>query len=205
MRLHCVLALGLLAGMPAMASTVYPVQAGSSLQFQGTQQGEKFTGAIKQFDARINFDPGQLANSSFEVTMQLKSMDTRSTERDLAMQTSDWFDVSHYPIATFKTTSFRQTPQGVAADADLTIKGRSKHIIFPFVWQKTPAGATLDAKVPLDRLDFGLGAGEWSDESMVGHRVDVIVHLVLGPAVATPDPVAPKSNVHQTKPPSQKK
>lgn len=185
-----------LAGMLALcrgfaAVPVYPLQSASQLQFQGTQQGEKFTGLISRFEARIAYDPANAVSSSFDVTMQLKSMDSRNAERDQAMQTADWFDVSHYPVATFRTVAFRTTPQGTVADADLTIKGRTKRIVFPFQWLKTATGATLDARVTVDRLDFGLGAGEWADDSLVGRKVDVIVHLVLlspplpGPAGAS--------------------
>ena len=87
----------------------------------------------------------------------------------------------------------RATATGAVADADVTIKGRTKRIAFPFTWSGRAGGATLDARVTLDRLDFGLGAGEWADESMVGRKVDVIVHLTLGPPAvpATPPPAKP--------------
>ena len=169
------------AAKPIVAAPVplYSVQPASTLQFQGTQQGERFTGRVMTFDARIAFDPARLAESSFDVSMQLKSLDSRNAERDQAMQTADWFDVARYPVATFRTVAFRSTSQGLVADADLTIKGRTKRIVFPFQWQPGTGLATLDARVSLDRLDFGLGAGEWADDSLVGRRVDVLVHLQL--------------------------
>lgn len=192
------MSLGLvLVASVGQAAPIYSVQSNSTLQFQGTQQGEKFNGAIKVFEARIAYDSADLVHASFDVTMQLKSIDSRNLERDQAMQTPDWFDTGRYPTAVFKTIAFRSTPQGAVADADLTIKGHTKRIAFPFQFQKTSAGATLDSRVTLDRLDFGLGAGEWADESMVGRRVDVIVHLNLIPqAVPTgvKAPVAQKKN-----------
>jgi len=176
----------LLSGVGHAAAT-YSVQANSTLQFQGTQQGEKFTGAIKAFDARIAYDPADLGQSSFDVTIQLKSIDSRNLERDQALQTPDWFDVSRHPTATFKTVSFRAATQGAVAEADLTIKGHTKRITFPFTFQKTGSAAILDSRVTIDRLDFGLGAGEWADDSMVGRRVEVSVHLNLLP-IAPPAP-----------------
>jgi polyisoprenoid-binding protein YceI len=35
--------------------------------------------------------------------------------------------------------------------------------------------------VRLDRRDFGLGTGEWADESVVARPVEVNVHLTLRP------------------------
>jgi polyisoprenoid-binding protein YceI len=182
------------AAKPTVPAPVplYAVQPGSALQFQGTQQGERFTGRVMQFDARITFDATRLPESNFDVTMQLKSLDSRNAERDQAMQTTDWFDVSRYPTATFRTVAFRSTPQGPVADADLTIKGRTKRIVFPFQWQPNGSLATLDARVTLDRLDFGLGAGEWADDSVVGRRVEVLVHLQLNKTAPPTISPAPK-------------
>ena len=171
--------LGCMAVTMAIGAPIYPVATGSTLQFQGAQQGEKFVGAIRAYDAKIAFDPADTAHSLFDVSMQLKSIDSTSLERDQAMQTVDWFDTGHYPLATFRTVAFRSRGTGWVADADLSSKGRTKRIAFPFQFQKSATGAILDAKVALNRLDFGLGAGEWADDSMVGHRVEVWVHLVL--------------------------
>ena len=107
--------------------------------------------------------------------------------------TADWFDVAHFPVATFRTVAMRATPTGVVADADLSIKGRTKRIVFPFAWKATGTGATLDARVTLDRLDFGLGGGEWADESTVARKVDVVVHLTLGPPAIPAPPAKPGS------------
>jgi cytochrome b561 len=178
----------------APAYTVVPAQ--SSLSFVGTQQGEKFTGLIRDFDARIGYAAEDPAHSALDVTIRLKSIDSKSPDRDQALATADWFDFAKFPTATFRTVAIRVTPAGPVGDADLTIKGHTKRIAFPFTWKAAGAGATLDARVTLDRLDFGLGAGDWADESTVGRKVEVVVHLTLAgapPAVATPGakPVKP--------------
>jgi polyisoprenoid-binding protein YceI len=78
--------------------------------------------------------------------------------------------------------ALRPSAGGATADADLTIRGKTKRIAFPFRFTTNGTGATLDARVTLDRLDYGLGTGEWADDSVIGHKVDVLVHLVLKPA-----------------------
>jgi polyisoprenoid-binding protein YceI len=184
------LGMAILACAPAIAAPLYAVvPAQSSLSFVGTQQGEKFTGAIRDFDARIEYSADDLATSKLDVTIHMKSLDTKSPDRDQALATADWFDFAKFPTATFRTVAIRTTPAGPVGDADLTIKGRTKRIAFPFAWKAGNTGATLDARVTLDRLDFGLGAGDWADESMVGRKVEVVVHLTLA-APATPVPQA---------------
>jgi cytochrome b561 len=178
--------------VPAVAAPLYSVvPAQSSLSFIGTQQGEKFTGAIRDFDARIEYAPEDLAGSKLAVTMRLRSIDTKSPDRDQAIATADWFDFAKFPTATFHTVAIHTTATGPVGDADLTIKGRTKRIAFPFAWKIVGSGATLDARVTLNRLDFGLGAGEWADDDTVGHKVEVVVHLTLVAAPpATPPPAA---------------
>jgi polyisoprenoid-binding protein YceI len=185
----CIAVAGLaLADPPAYVA----VPGQSSLSFVGTQQGEKFTGVIKDYDARIAYAPDQLAAGRIDVTMRLKSIDTKSQERDSALAGADWFDYAHFPTATFHLAGLRAQPNGAVGDADLTIKGHAKRVAFPFTWKAAGANAVLDARVVLDRLDFGLGTGEWSDESVVGRKVEVVVHLVLAPAAPAVVPPAPR-------------
>lgn len=187
-----VLAVALAIGVVAMcaraevsaadAPAYVPVAAQSSLSFSGTQQGEKFTGVFRQFDARIAYAPDQLPSSHIDVTIRLNSLDSKSPDRDSALAGADWFDFTKFPTATFRAATIRMTPAGPVGDADLTIKGRTKRISFPFVWKADSAKTVLDARVTLDRLDFGVGAGDWADETVAGRSVEVIVHLVLAAA-----------------------
>lgn len=169
-------------GLPAIAAapawTVDPAQ--STLSFVGTQQGEKFTGVFKRFKATVRYAPGDLAGSALDVSIDVTSVDSKSPDRDQALATDAWFDFKRYATATFRSVGpLRASPNGATADADLSIHGHTKRIAFPFRFVATGPSATLDARVTLDRLDYGLGAGEWADDSVIGHKVDVIVHLVL--------------------------
>lgn len=179
-------AIALLAGAlsaraAAPAWTADPAQ--STLTFVGTQQGEKFSGVFRRFRAAVQFGAADLATSSLDVTIDMTSVDSRSSDRDQALATDAWFDVKRYASATFKSVGpLRASAGGATADADLTIRGRTKRIAFPFRFAVNGASATLDARVTLDRLDYGLGAGEWADDAVIGRKVDVVVHLVLHPA-----------------------
>jgi polyisoprenoid-binding protein YceI len=178
-----VLALGLATSAPADAPSFAPLLARSSLSFTGIQQGEQFTGTIRDFDARVLYAPDQLPSSRIDATIRLKSLDTGNEERDQALAGADWFDFAQFPTASFRAATIRATPTGLVGEAELTIKGHTKRLAFPFSWKTEGSGATLDARVTLDRLDFGLGAGEWADESIVGRQIEVIVHLELTTAV----------------------
>lgn len=157
-------------------------QAGSSLRFSGTQQGEAFSGEFRNFESSIRFDPADPGSARFDVTIDVTSADTANSERDETMLGTEFFDISRFPKARFVTTQFRQiAPGAFEADATLTIRDKSVALKFPFNWSGDARSAELKAKVTLDRLAFDVGSGEWEDEESIGHKVDVLVHLKLAP------------------------
>jgi len=178
-------ALALIVPCAAHAATTWVVDpAHSTLSFATTQQGEKFTGSFGKFEALIQYDEKDIADSKLEVNIDVKSADTHSRDRDQTLASADWFDTAHQPTATFRSVAMRMTARGPTADADLTIKGKTERIAFPFKFTVNGSDATLDGQVTLDRIAFGLGTGEWADESVVGRKVDVTTHLVLHAAPA---------------------
>ena len=71
----------LLFSNPALAAD-WTVQAGSTLGFSSSQQGEAFEGRFDKFSAQIRFDPAKLALCRFDVGIQLASANTHNSERD---------------------------------------------------------------------------------------------------------------------------
>ena len=154
--------------------------AHSALTFTGTYQDEKFEGRFKRFDAKIDYDPADLAHAKFDVTIDIASVDTANTERDQALPGKDFFDIVQFPRAHFVTTRFRKAANGdVLADGMLSLHGVSKPVTLAVKFSQAGNGATLDVDTTLKRLDFGIGSGDWADTSMIGNGVAVHGHLVL--------------------------
>lgn len=164
------------------AAADWKQQAGSTLGFTGQQQGEAFQGQFRKFASTIRFDPAVLAEARFDVSIDIASADSANSERDETMLGAEFFDSKKFPKARFTTSAFRQIAPGkFEADATLTIRDKRVALKFPFTWSGDAKSAVLKAKVTLDRLAFGLGTGDWEDESSVGHKVDVNVQLKLAP------------------------
>ena len=157
--------------------------ARSKLSFSGTQQGEAFTGRFNRFTPRINFAPNALAASQWTVNIDAKSNDSANAERDETMRTADWFDVAHYPTATYTARTFRagSTAGFYVAEGELVIKGRKAQVPLTFRWTPAADGksATLSGQVVVDRHAFALGTGDWADDAWVGRSVTVGVQLAL--------------------------
>jgi polyisoprenoid-binding protein YceI len=153
--------------------------AESSLTFKGSYQGESFDGRFRKFDATIVYDSAEFANSKFDVSVDLASADTGSSERDDALKGDDFFATGKFPKAHFVTSAFAKTADGsVEAKGTLTIRDHSKPVALKVKFAETGNTATLDVDTVLKRADFGLGAGsDWAD---VGADVPVHGHLVLG-------------------------
>ena len=184
MKRIAIAALLLMTGSPLAAGAhAWKVDpAHSALAFTGTYQDEKFEGRFKRFDAKIDYDPADLAHAKYDVTVDIASVDTANTERDQALPGKDFFDTARFPRAHFVTTRFRKSASGeVLADGTLSLRGVARPVTLAVKFTQAGNGATLDVDATLKRLDFGIGSGDWSDTSMIGNEISVHGHLVLEP------------------------
>jgi polyisoprenoid-binding protein YceI len=164
----------------AASAADYTVQSGSTLGFTGSFQGSSFNGQFNKWTAAINYDATKLASSKFDVTVDLSSAKTGDSDRDSALPGPNFFDVAKYPQAHFVTTGFRQQGSQVIADGTLTLHGVTKPVSLNVTFKPQGSGATLDVSGTLNRLDFGVGGGDYKDTSVIAADVKVTAHLVLG-------------------------
>jgi polyisoprenoid-binding protein YceI len=165
---------------PAPARTWSVDAAHSKLGFTNTYQNVEYTGQFRRFDAVIDYDPGDLAHAKFDVSVDLTSLDTQNSERDQTALGADFFDAAKFPRAHFATTAFHKAADGkVIAEGVLTLRGVSKPVALTVSFKPDGNGATLDVTAQVKRLDFGIGAGQWADPSMIGNGVAVHGHLQL--------------------------
>jgi polyisoprenoid-binding protein YceI len=164
---------------PAIAAD-WTVQADKShLGFSGTQTGAPFKGSFGKWMAEIAFDPAHPETGHAKVTIDLASAHTGDTQRDTALPQSDWFDVKHFPQATFEATGF--TPKGgdaYEAAGKLTIRGVTKDVVLPFTLAVAGDGATAKGHLGLARTAFGVGQGPWTSGEWVALEVGVDFDLV---------------------------
>jgi polyisoprenoid-binding protein YceI len=172
----------LTAGFAGAAPAGYSADPGQSrLEFLGTQAGASFKGVFHKFTAAISFAPDALADSHFDVQIDMTSLDSQDRDRDSTMRGPDIFDVAHFPAARYVTRSFAKSTAGFTAVGALTLHGVTRDVPLAFQFATTPAGARLDGSATLKRLDFGVGKGDWKSTDMVADSVTVKFSLVLAP------------------------
>ena len=69
----------------------------------------------------------------------------------------EYFDVGKYPAINFISTTITKDQNGYAVTGNLTIKGVTKSITFPFTVENQENGIQLNGEFNINRLDFGVG------------------------------------------------
>lgn len=165
----------------AYAATQWVMQPGqSTLTFTATQAGAPFEGKFEKFSADIRFDPADLTKSRFEVRIDLASVDSQDGERDDTLRGPDLFAVEKWPTATYVAERFEHKGgTKFGAHGRLTLRGVTREVPIEFTFETDKRGAWLKGTGKLNRLDFGVGQGEWKDTESVANEVQVRYALLL--------------------------
>jgi polyisoprenoid-binding protein YceI len=165
----------LLLSSPVMAASNWTIDA-AQVQFKGKDGGKDFTGEFKKLTPVISFDVADLKNSSIEVTVDTSSILTGNSTYDGVLPTPEWFNVTKFPNAVFKSKSIKSIDDThFEADGTLTILGISKDIILSFKLTTQNGKAHANGDVTIKRLDFGLGQSVDAKGDTVSN--DVTVHF----------------------------
>jgi polyisoprenoid-binding protein YceI len=160
----------------------FTADAGQSrLEFLGVQAGADFKGVFHKFTSRVDFAPDALASSRIDVQIDMNSVDSMDKDRDATMRGKDVFDVAHNPAAHYVTKTISKTPAGFTAVGSLTLRGVTKDVPIEFQFAPAGTGAKLTGSAKLNRLDFGVGKGDWKSTDTVGDAVKINFALVLKP------------------------
>jgi polyisoprenoid-binding protein YceI len=123
-------------------------------------------GYFRDFTGMVNYDAKDVTKSTVEFTAKTTSVDTGVDRRDNHLRTADFFEVEKYPELTFKSTKIEKKGNGLVLTGDLTMKGVTKSISFPFnvvgFLKDAKSGATrmgATAETVINRKDFGVNYG----------------------------------------------
>ncbi|MCM3616029.1 YceI family protein [Sutcliffiella horikoshii] len=143
-------------------------------------------GGFQEYDATIVADPTDLTTADIEFTVDVASIDTRSSDRDAHLRSADFFDVDNHPKMTFKATTIEKTDDNeYNVTGDLTLRGSTKSETFSVVfegtgqdpWGNEKAGFAVEGK--LKRSDYGLtwNAPLEAGGVLVGDQIKIALQL----------------------------
>jgi polyisoprenoid-binding protein YceI len=146
------------------------------IQFKIKNAGLSVDGSFKGLSGTIVFDANKPTESSFEVSLDAKTVNTGNNSRDGHLKKKDYFDVETYPKIGFKSKKTEATKTGYLTTGNLTIKGKTKEITILFTYSEKNSEGLFTGNVVLNRLDFGVGESSWilSDEVTILLNIKVL-------------------------------
>lgn len=141
---------------------------------------------FKKFVAQIDFDSTKPDAAKASVEIDIASFDLGDAEYNKEVTKKEWFNAAQFPKATFVSSSIKASagaPAGTKYDVagKLTIKGKTADVRFPLMVKKEGSSQVFDGAVPIKRLTFNIGEGEWKDTGMVADDVTIKFHVVTAP------------------------
>lgn len=136
---------------------------------------------FKKFAATIDYDAAKPELAKASVEIDTASLDVGEAEMNKEVAKKDWFNSAQYPKATFVSSSIKPAGAGkMMVNGKLSIKGKSTDVSFPLT-VKTEAGKQVfEGALPIKRLTYNIGEGEWKDTSMVADEVVIKFRVAAG-------------------------
>ncbi len=154
--------------------------AKSTLVAISRQMSVPVEGRFTKFDAQIAFDPAKPQAGTARITVDTGSYDLGDASYNDSVRGPEWFDAKAYPQATFVSTALTPTgPNQFRVNGKLTIKGHTEAVVVPIVVTQQGTTQTFDGTLPVHRLAFNVGTGEWKDTSTVADEVLIKFHIVV--------------------------
>jgi len=158
--------------------------AHSGIYFSVQHILSKTHGFFEDFEGTTYFDPNNLGGSSFNFTVQVKSVNTNNRKRDGHLRSGDFFSVKEYPVMSFKSTGImHKGGNQYVVEGTMTVKDVTKSVSIPFTFfgtQDNPFNpkesvAGFEARFTIDRLAYNVGNGKFLKMGVVGKDVEVVI------------------------------
>jgi len=163
---------------PAAATRLVPDK--SQIAFVSKQMGVPVEGTFKKFDAQVAFDPRKPEGGSVALQIDTGSASLGVPMSDAELPKAPWFDTAHFPQASFQSSAIKALGDGRFEMAGkLTIKNISRQVTVPVSIAPANGHAVASGSFTIQRLDYKVGDGEWTDTSVVANEVLVRFKFTL--------------------------
>ena len=151
----------------------------STLSFTYRQMGVPMKGDFSRFTAQIAYDPAQPTTASARFEVDLSSIDVGYSDGNDEILKADWLDTSKYPTAHFISREITPLDNNtLAIKGELNIKGKTLAVTAPLTITKKGNTQIFSGSLPINRLNFAIGEGLWSDLNVVANEITIHFHLV---------------------------
>jgi polyisoprenoid-binding protein YceI len=149
--------------------------AQKGVTFKIKNAGFNVNGSFEKFTSDIVYNPSDLAQSKFNGTIMVTSINTGINKRDEHLRKPDYFDVATFPELIFKSASVKSiSAEKIEVTGQLTIKKVSKTVTMPVTIKKVGNQNEFVGSLEINRRDYGVG-----DKSFILSDKVVITITVL--------------------------
>ena len=146
------------------------------------QIGVAVESRFMKFGAQIDFDAASPDASKASVDIDVGSFDLGDPDYNREVLKKEWFNAAQFPKANFISTKIRGNGPGkLEVSGKLTIKGKTTEVSFPMSVKKEGALQVFEGSLPIRRLTFNIGDGEWKDTSVVADEVVIRFRVFAKP------------------------
>jgi len=180
-RLHALVAASLFASALAGAAPLKTDPARSSVAAVFKQMNVPVEAKFKAFSASIDYDAARPEASKAAVEIQTSTLDLGDAEYNRELAKKEWFNTAQFPTARFVSTAIKAAGPGkLNVAGKLTLKGKTADVNFPLTVKQDAGKQVFEGQLPIRRLAFNIGEGEWKDTSMVADEVIIKFRVTAG-------------------------
>lgn len=165
--------------LPVLAATLKADPAKSSITATFKQLNVPVDAKFRKFDAQIVYDAAKPDASKANVDIDVASFDLGDPDYNKEVLKKEWFNAAQFPKATFVSSQIKPAAGGkLDVTGKLTIKGKTTDVSFPMTVKKDGGSQVFEGALPIKRLTYNIGEGEWKDTGMVADEVTIKFRVV---------------------------
>ncbi|WP_315821327.1 YceI family protein [Paraflavitalea speifideaquila] len=163
------------AGTYSSVCLLHSQELGYQKDYSIKFSGEDASGIFKTFAGSIVFDEQNLAASTFNVTIDVASINTGNGMQNKHAKGAEWFDAEKYPQIVFKSSKISKAGSGWQTTGTLEMRGVKKEVTIPFTFVPKGNDAVFSGTFNVNRSDFGIGKPATGAAAMIKLEVYVPV------------------------------
>ena len=152
-----VLSLFVAIAMGFVANAQKIIDSESIVNFSLENRGSEVTGTLGGMKGDVIFDKENLNKSSFNVTMDVNTINTANGKRDAHLKNEDFFETETYATISFISSKIEKKGDKYIAIGSLSMHGISKDVSILFNAAEDKGRQKLNGTFILDHADYGIG------------------------------------------------
>lgn len=155
-----------------MVSKQWKIAEGYEIRFKGKYA----EGTFDKLNGNIFFDPFEPGSASFDVTVDVTSINTGKDLKNKHAVSDKWFDAEKYPVIRFVSSQVSKADSTFMVSGELTLHGVTKEITIPFTFTEESSKGVFRGTFKVNRGEFGIGRSTGKDSDFT--TVDITVPVI---------------------------